>query len=39
MKGTMSSMLKSLKVPITDLELGMFVSALDRPWLGTVSTW
>jgi HD-GYP domain-containing protein (c-di-GMP phosphodiesterase class II) len=35
MKGTMSSMLKSLKVPITDLELGMFVSALDRPWLGT----
>mgnify|MGYP001828246442 FL=1 len=28
-------MLKSLKVPTTDLELGMFVSALDRSWLGT----
>ena len=28
-------MLKSLKVPTTDLELGMYVSALDRPWLGT----
>jgi HD-GYP domain-containing protein (c-di-GMP phosphodiesterase class II) len=28
-------MLQSLKVPTTDLELGMFVSALDRPWLGT----
>jgi HD-GYP domain-containing protein (c-di-GMP phosphodiesterase class II) len=28
-------MLKTLKVPTTDLDIGMFVSALDRPWLGT----
>jgi HD-GYP domain-containing protein (c-di-GMP phosphodiesterase class II) len=28
-------MLKSLKIPTSDLEVGMFVSALDRPWLGT----
>jgi HD-GYP domain-containing protein (c-di-GMP phosphodiesterase class II) len=28
-------MLKTLKVPTTDLDIGMFVSSLDRPWLGT----
>lgn len=28
-------MLKSLKVPTNELELGMYVSSLDRPWLGT----
>lgn len=26
---------KTLKVNVTDLQLGMFVSALDRPWLET----
>lgn len=28
-------MLQTLKVPINDLTTGMFVSGLDRPWLGT----
>lgn len=28
-------MLTSLKMPTSDLEVGMFVSALDRPWLDT----
>lgn len=28
-------MIKSLKLPTSDLEVGMFVSALDRPWLDT----
>jgi putative nucleotidyltransferase with HDIG domain len=28
-------MLKTLKVSTTDLDIGMFVSGLDRPWLGT----
>ncbi|MDZ7785113.1 MAG: HD-GYP domain-containing protein [Halioglobus sp.] len=28
-------MLKTLKVTTTDLEIGMYVSGLDRPWLGT----
>lgn len=28
-------MLRTLKVATTDLDIGMFVSALDRPWLGT----
>ncbi len=28
-------MLKTLKVPTADLDVGMYVSGLDRPWLGT----
>lgn len=28
-------MLETVKIATVDLELGMFVSALDRPWLGT----
>ncbi|MCB1844521.1 MAG: DUF3391 domain-containing protein, partial [Halioglobus sp.] len=28
-------MLKTLKVATTDLDIGMYVSGLDRPWLGT----
>ncbi len=28
-------MLKTLKVSTVDLDIGMYVSALDRPWLGT----
>lgn len=28
-------MLQTLKVSVSDLALGMFVSGLDRPWLGT----
>ncbi|GAB5451710.1 MAG: HD-GYP domain-containing protein [Halioglobus sp.] len=28
-------MLKTLKVSTLDLDIGMYVSALDRPWLGT----
>jgi len=28
-------MLKTLKVATCDLDIGMFVSGLDRPWLGT----
>jgi len=28
-------MLKTLKVSTRDLDIGMYVSALDRPWLGT----
>ncbi|TGD71893.1 HD-GYP domain-containing protein [Mangrovimicrobium sediminis] len=28
-------MLQTVKVPTTDLTRGMFVSSLDRPWLGT----
>jgi HD-GYP domain-containing protein (c-di-GMP phosphodiesterase class II) len=28
-------MLKTLKIEITELDVGMFVSSLDRPWLGT----
>jgi HD-GYP domain-containing protein (c-di-GMP phosphodiesterase class II) len=27
--------LKTLKVPTVDLDIGMYVSGLDRPWLGT----
>ncbi len=28
-------MLQTVKVPTTDLTRGMFISSLDRPWLGT----
>lgn len=28
-------MLKTLKIPTSDLSIGMYVSALDRPWLET----
>lgn len=28
-------MLKTLKIATSDLDIGMFVSRLDRPWLGT----
>ena len=28
-------MLQTLKVNTTDLAVGMYVSGLDRPWLGT----
>ena len=35
MWGQWAPMLESLKVPTSELELGMYVSALDRPWLGT----
>lgn len=28
-------MLKTLQVPTSDLDIGMYVSGLDRPWLGT----
>ena len=30
-----ASMLKTLKVATADLDIGMYVSGLDRPWLGT----
>jgi putative nucleotidyltransferase with HDIG domain len=33
--GKRARMLQTLKVYTTDLEIGMFVSGLDRPWLGT----
>jgi HD-GYP domain-containing protein (c-di-GMP phosphodiesterase class II) len=28
-------MLKTLKIPVSDLDIGMYVSGLDRPWLET----
>lgn len=28
-------MLKTLKIPVNDLDIGMYVSGLDRPWLET----
>ena len=34
-KGVLAPMLQTVKVHISDLTVGMFVSGLDRPWLNT----
>lgn len=33
--GHLAAMIKTLKVPTSDLSIGMYVSGLDRPWLET----
>lgn len=33
--GRRATMLKTLKLPVSDLDIGMYVSGLDRPWLET----